>query len=111
MLLSPPFWKIRSISEIVLSQYARELLYESVTEVCMEDGDEEGEEVEPLNTDDVGGEDPTELFDANNVIVCQIEKVTGHISCYVGKLVLKDGIMNLDGADNMFQKDIDMTDW
>ena len=34
---------------------------------------------EPLNSaDDVSEEDPTELFDSENVIVCQYDKVSIH---------------------------------
>ncbi|KAL4237333.1 Transcription initiation factor IIA subunit 1 [Mactra antiquata] len=75
-----------------------------------EDGDEEVEEEEPLNTDDdVSEEDPTELFDTDNVIVCQFEKITRHKSRW--KISLKDGIMNLDGKDHVFQKGIGEADW
>lgn len=41
-----------------------------------EDNDGPGEEEEPLNSeDDVSDEDPTELFETDNVVVCQYDKV------------------------------------
>jgi transcription initiation factor TFIIA large subunit len=41
-----------------------------------DENDYPGEEEEPLNSeDDVSDEDPSELFDTDNVVVCQYDKV------------------------------------
>ncbi|XP_053408446.1 transcription initiation factor IIA subunit 1-like [Mercenaria mercenaria] len=75
-----------------------------------EDGEEEGEEEEPLNSeDDVSEEDPTELFDTDNVVVCQFEKISRNKSKW--KFNLKDGIMNLEGKDHVFQRGIGDAEW
>lgn len=69
-----------------------------------------GEEEEPLNSgDDVSEEDPTELFDTENVVVCQFEKISRNKSKW--KFTLKDGIMNLNGRDHVFQKGLGEADW
>ncbi|WAR19892.1 TF2AA-like protein [Mya arenaria] len=58
---------------------------------------------EPLNSDDdVSEEDPSELFDTDNVVVCQFEKISRNKGKW--KFLLKDGIMNLDGKDHIFQR-------
>lgn len=73
-----------------------------------EEGD--GEEEEPLNSgDDVSEEDPTELFDTENVVVCQFEKISRNKNKW--KFSLKDGIMNLNGRDHLFQKGTGDADW
>jgi len=44
-----------------------------------EDGEEGGAEEEPLNSgDDVSEEDPSDMFDTDNVVVCQYDKVYVH---------------------------------
>lgn len=69
-----------------------------------------GEEEEPLNSgDDVSEEDPAELFDTENVVVCQFEKISRNKSKW--KFNLKDGIMNLNGRDHVFQKGLGDADW
>ncbi|XP_012511519.1 PREDICTED: transcription initiation factor IIA subunit 1 [Propithecus coquereli] len=64
------------------------------------DGAEDGQvEEEPLNSeDDVSDEEGQELFDTENVVVCQYDK-------------LKDGIMNLNGRDYIFSKAIGDAEW
>uniref|UniRef100_A0A2K6EIG2 Ral transcription factor IIA subunit 1 n=1 Tax=Propithecus coquereli TaxID=379532 RepID=A0A2K6EIG2_PROCO len=62
------------------------------------DGAEDGQvEEEPLNSeDDVSDEEGQELFDTENVVVCQYDK---------------DGIMNLNGRDYIFSKAIGDAEW
>ncbi|KAL8622985.1 hypothetical protein ACOMHN_027106 [Nucella lapillus] len=75
-----------------------------------EDEAEEGEEEEPLNSgDDVSEEDPTELFDADSVIVCQYDKINRIKNKW--KFNLKDGIMNLNGKDFVFQRATGDAEW
>nr|KAG5693957.1 hypothetical protein BaRGS_008226 [Batillaria attramentaria] len=75
-----------------------------------EDEGEQGEEEEPLNSaDDVSEEDPTELFDAENVVVCQYDKINRNKNKW--KFHLKDGIMNLNGRDYVFQKANGDAEW
>uniref|UniRef100_A0A0B6Y7L2 Transcription initiation factor IIA subunit 1 n=1 Tax=Arion vulgaris TaxID=1028688 RepID=A0A0B6Y7L2_9EUPU len=65
--------------------------------------EEQGEEEDPLNSgDDVSEEDPTELFDTDNVVVCQYDKINRNKNKW--KFHLKDGIMNLNGRDLFFRK-------
>ncbi|KAK7479484.1 hypothetical protein BaRGS_00029300 [Batillaria attramentaria] len=72
--------------------------------------DDDGEEEEPLNSaDDVSEEDPTELFDAENVVVCQYDKINRNKNKW--KFHLKDGIMNLNGRDYVFQKANGDAEW
>ncbi|XP_076464866.1 transcription initiation factor IIA subunit 1-like [Babylonia areolata] len=75
-----------------------------------DDEAEEGEEEEPLNSgDDVSEEDPTELFDADSVIVCQYDKINRIKNKW--KFQLKDGIMNLNGKDFVFQRATGDAEW
>lgn len=75
-----------------------------------DDDAEQGEEEEPLNSaDDVSEEDPTELFDAENVVVCQYDKINRNKNKW--KFHLKDGIMNLNGKDYVFQKANGDAEW
>lgn len=78
-----------------------------------EDNDEENEfgvQEEPLNSeDDVSEDDPTELFDTENVVVCQYDKITRSRNKW--KFHLKDGIMNLNGKDYVFQKANGDAEW
>ncbi|KAK2187844.1 hypothetical protein NP493_153g09016 [Ridgeia piscesae] len=74
-----------------------------------ENGDD-GPEEEPLNSaDDISEEDPTELFDSENVVVCQFEKINRSKNKW--KFTLKDGIMNLNGKDYVFQKLTGDAEW
>ncbi|XP_074647031.1 transcription initiation factor IIA subunit 1-like isoform X5 [Tubulanus polymorphus] len=75
-----------------------------------EDNEYQGEEEEPLNSgDDVSDVDPSELFDADNVVVCQYDKINRCKAKW--KFHLKDGIMNLNGKDYVFQKATGDADW
>uniref|UniRef100_A0A1A7WLP2 General transcription factor IIA, 1 n=2 Tax=Iconisemion striatum TaxID=60296 RepID=A0A1A7WLP2_9TELE len=75
------------------------------------DGGEDGQvEEEPLNSgDDVSDDDGGELFDTENVVVCQYDKI--HRSKNKWKFHLKDGIMNLNGRDYVFSKAIGDAEW
>ena len=87
-----------------------------------DDGDEEDDADEdesknssgavetPLCSDDDGSdEDPVELFDTDNVVVCQYDKI--HRAKARWKFNLKLGIMNLNGKDMVFQKATGEADW
>lgn len=79
-------------------------------EINDEDNDGQGEDEEPLNSeDDVSDEDPTELFETDNVVVCQYDKITRSRNKW--KFHLKDGIMNLQGKDYVFQKAVGDAEW
>ncbi|XP_022238332.1 transcription initiation factor IIA subunit 1-like isoform X2 [Limulus polyphemus] len=68
------------------------------------------EEYEPLNSeDDVSDEDPSELFETDNVVVCQYDKISKSRNRW--KFQLKDGIMNLRGKDYVFQKAVGDAEW
>lgn len=75
------------------------------------EGAEDGQvEEEPLNSeDDVSDEEDQELFDTENVVVCQYDKI--HRSKNKWKFTLKDGIMNLNGKDYVFSKAIGDAEW
>ncbi|PSN47897.1 hypothetical protein C0J52_03380 [Blattella germanica] len=69
-----------------------------------------GDTHEPLNSeDDVSDDDPTDLFDTDNVVVCQYDKITRSRNKW--KFHLKDGIMNLSGKDYIFQKANGDAEW
>jgi len=93
---------------------------------------EENDE-EPLNSeDDVTDEDPSVLFETDNVVVCQYDKVSSlffhpkqskywNTTCFPLKQItrsrnrwkfhLKDGIMNINGRDYVFQKANGDAEW
>lgn len=94
-----------------------------------EENDSPGEDEEPLNSeDDVSDEEPNELFETDNVVVCQYDKVIPS-PCIIRssncpfcfhqitrsrnkwKFHLKDGIMNLSGKDYVFQKAVGDAEW
>ncbi|XP_041987225.1 transcription initiation factor IIA subunit 1 [Aricia agestis] len=69
-----------------------------------------GAEEEPLNSgDDVSDEEPGDMFDTDNVVVCQYDKITRSRNRW--KFYLKDGIMNLSGKDYVFQKANGDAEW
>ncbi|XP_037575480.1 transcription initiation factor IIA subunit 1-like isoform X2 [Dermacentor silvarum] len=77
-----------------------------------EDENEDGpqEEVEPLNSDDdVSDEEATENFEIDNVVVCQYDKISRSRNRW--KFHFKDGIMNLQGKDYVFQKAVGDAEW
>lgn len=72
--------------------------------------DAAAEEEDPLNSgDDVSDADPTEVFDAENVIVCQFDKINRSKNKW--KFHLKDGIMNVNGKDQLFMKATGDAEW
>ncbi|KAG5895125.1 hypothetical protein JTB14_008561 [Gonioctena quinquepunctata] len=72
--------------------------------------EDEGGEEEPLNSeDDVTDDDPTDLFDTDNIVVCQYDKIIRNRNRW--KFYLKDGIMNLNGSDYVFQKANGDAEW
>lgn len=72
--------------------------------------DSGGAEEEPLNSgDDVSDEEPGDMFDTDNVVVCQYDKITRSRNKW--KFYLKDGIMNLSGKDYVFQKANGDAEW
>ncbi|XP_037274103.1 transcription factor IIA L isoform X2 [Rhipicephalus microplus] len=77
-----------------------------------DDENEDGpqEEVEPLNSDDdVSDEEATENFEIDNVVVCQYDKISRSRNRW--KFHFKDGIMNLQGKDYVFQKAVGDAEW
>ncbi|XP_072526857.1 TFIIA-alpha and beta-like factor [Salminus brasiliensis] len=71
---------------------------------------EEVEEEDPLNSgDDVSEQDIPEIFDTENVIVCQYDKI--HRSKNRWKFYLKDGVMCYGGKDYVFSKAVGEAEW
>ncbi len=73
--------------------------------------EEGGEEGEPLCSDDDlrSEEDLSELFDVENVIFCQFEKIARVRNKW--RFHLRDGIMNLNGRDYVFQRATGDAEW
>lgn len=87
---------------------------DSVEEKAEEEEEERdefgGPEEEPLNSgDDVSDEEPGDMFDTDNVVVCQYDKITRTRNKW--KFYFKDGIMNLAGKDYVFQKANGDAEW
>ncbi|XP_067092619.1 TFIIA-alpha and beta-like factor [Osmerus mordax] len=79
------------------------------TSHCDSDG-LELEEEDPLNSgDDVSEQDIPDLFDTDNVIVCQYDKI--HRSKNRWKFYLKDGVMCYRGRDYVFSKAVGEAEW
>ncbi|XP_028411825.1 transcription initiation factor IIA subunit 1-like [Dendronephthya gigantea] len=76
-----------------------------------EDGeDKPQEDSEPLNSDDdVSDDDSSELFETENVVVCQFDRITRSKNKW--KFHLKDGIMNLNSNDYVFTKANGEAEW
>ncbi|MEQ2276511.1 hypothetical protein XENORESO_001457 [Xenotaenia resolanae] len=67
-------------------------------------------EEDPLNSgDDVVEQDIPDLFDTDNVIVCQYDKI--HRSKNRWKFHLKDGVMSYGGRDYVFSKATGEAEW
>uniref|UniRef100_A0AAY4CYX0 Uncharacterized protein n=1 Tax=Denticeps clupeoides TaxID=299321 RepID=A0AAY4CYX0_9TELE len=65
---------------------------------------------DPLNSgDDVSEQDVPDLFDTDNVIVCQYDKI--HRSKNRWKFYLKDGVMSFRGKDYVFSKAVGEAEW
>ncbi|XP_061693888.1 TFIIA-alpha and beta-like factor isoform X2 [Syngnathoides biaculeatus] len=68
------------------------------------------EDEDPLNSgDDVFEQDIPDLFDSENVIVCQYDKI--HRSKNRWKFHLKDGVMCYGGRDYVFSKAVGEAEW
>jgi len=77
-----------------------------------EEEEDVGQDEEPLNSgDDVSdAEDSNDkLYEVDNVVVCQYDKITRTRNKW--KFHLKDGIMNLNGKDFIFQKANGDAEW
>jgi transcription initiation factor TFIIA large subunit len=76
-----------------------------------DDGNEEGrEDPNPLcSDDDVSEDEPTELFDTENVVVCQYDRISRTKNKW--RFILKSGVMNIDGRDYVFSKATGDADW
>eukprot|EP00794_Sanderia_malayensis_P009784 gene9784-10783_t len=71
---------------------------------------DDGEEGDSLNSaDDIDEDDPSELFDTENVVVCQYDKIARSKNKW--KFYLKDGIMNLRSKDFVFHKANGESEW
>ncbi|NXN70603.1 TF2AY factor, partial [Himantopus himantopus] len=87
----------------------------SNTESSSSSGDNEEPQIDiveedPLNSgDDVSEQDTPDLFDTDNVIVCQYDKI--HRSKNKWKFYLKDGVMSFEGKDHVFAKAIGDAEW
>ncbi|NXL34498.1 TF2AY factor, partial [Glaucidium brasilianum] len=67
-------------------------------------------EEDPLNSgDDVSEQDIPDLFDTDNVIVCQYDKI--HRNKNKWKFYLKDGVMSFEGKDHVFAKAVGDAEW
>ncbi|VDK51145.1 unnamed protein product [Anisakis simplex] len=75
------------------------------------DDDEQVVEEDPLNSgdDQSDDEDVERLFEADNVVMCQFEKV--HRARSKWKFTLKDGIMHIQGKDYCFQRCSGEAEW
>lgn len=72
--------------------------------------EEEQNDEEPLcSDDDDSDQDAKELFDTDNVVVCQYDKI--HRAKAKWKFNLKVGIMNLKSKDYVFQKATGEAEW
>jgi hypothetical protein len=61
------------------------------------------EDPNPINSgDDVSDDDPQEVFETENVVICQYDKLSRVKTNW--KFQLKDGIMNLNGKDYLFSR-------
>ncbi|NXR26872.1 TF2AY factor, partial [Cinclus mexicanus] len=95
--------------------YDEECDSSSNIESSCSDGDNEDLQIDiveedPLNSgDDVSEQDIADLFDTENVIVCQYEKI--HRTKNKWKFFLKDGVMSIEGKDHVFAKAIGDAEW
>jgi transcription initiation factor TFIIA large subunit len=76
-----------------------------------DDGNEEGrDDPNPLcSDDDVSEDEPAELFDTENVVVCQYDKISRTKNKW--RFTLKSGVMNIEGHDYVFSKATGDADW
>jgi len=69
----------------------------------------DGEPEEPLGPDDDIDDSDGEIFETDNVVVCQFDKIQRVRNKW--RFSLKDGIMNLNGKDYVFQKATGESEW
>ena len=69
----------------------------------------EGDEELGSTDDDDSGEDHEDHFETDNMVVCQFKKVTRTRNKW--RFHLKDGIMNLNGFDQVFSQATGEADW
>ncbi|CAO2604520.1 TFIIA-alpha and beta-like factor [Lemmus lemmus] len=96
----------------VLEEEADSVSNEDSTANSSDNEDHEADTMEedPLNSgDDVSEQDVPDLFDTENVIVCQYDKI--HRSKNRWKFYLKDGVMCFGGRDYVFAKAIGEAEW
>merc|ERR1719154_461215 len=75
-----------------------------------DDDDDDDDDIDlDGDEDDVSDEDASDLFETDNVVVCQYDKITRARNKW--KFHLKDGIMNLNGKDYVFQKAHGDAEW
>lgn len=76
-----------------------------------EEGHEDGnEDPDPLcSDDDVSDDEPAELFETDNVVVCQYDKISRTKNKW--RFILKSGVMNINGHDYVFSKANGDADW
>ncbi|VDN24061.1 unnamed protein product [Gongylonema pulchrum] len=76
-----------------------------------EDEEQVANEEDPLNSgdDQSDDEDIDELFEAENLVMCQFEKI--HRARSKWKFTLKDGIMHISGKDHCFQRCSGEAEW
>ncbi|NWH36839.1 TF2AY factor, partial [Chloropsis hardwickii] len=95
--------------------YDEECDSSSNMESSCSDGDNEDLQIDiveedPLNSgDDVSEQDIADLFDTDNVIVCQYEKI--HRTKNKWKFYLKDGVMSIESKDHVFAKATGDAEW
>eukprot|EP00092_Neocalanus_flemingeri_P064822 GFUD01078725.1.p1 GENE.GFUD01078725.1~~GFUD01078725.1.p1 ORF type:complete len:212 (+),score=90.13 GFUD01078725.1:58-693(+) len=63
----------------------------------------------PCSGDDNSDEEACDLFDTENVVVCQYDKISRTRNKW--KFLLKDGVMNLNGREYVFQKAHGEVEW
>jgi len=75
-----------------------------------ETNEEQNEDANPLcSEDDVSDDEPAEMFEADNVVVCQYDKITRCKNKW--RFNLKSGIMNIHGRDYVFNKATGEAEW
>merc|ERR1711971_548899 len=75
-----------------------------------DDDDDDDDDLDPDGgEDDISDEDASDLFETDNVVVCQYDKITRARNKW--KFHLKDGIMNLNGKDYVFQRANGDAEW
>ncbi|CAF1036838.1 unnamed protein product [Didymodactylos carnosus] len=75
-----------------------------------ETNEEGNEDPKPLcSEDDVSEDEPNELFECDNVVVCQYDKINRCKNKW--RFTLKSGIMNIQGRDYVFSRSTGEATW